>query len=115
MRNAATWLIRGSVARRRWVFSRLGTLCAAASDMAGNVWEWTSSLWGKDYSKPEFGYPYDPRDGRENQNAPDTVLRTFRGSWYGNGRGACAAPAVSGSIPDNRDDNNGFRVVSPGF
>ena len=44
-------------------------------DMAGNVWEWTCSLWGKDCSKPEFGYPYDPEDGRENLSAPDTVLR----------------------------------------
>jgi formylglycine-generating enzyme required for sulfatase activity len=26
-------------------------------DMAGNVWEWTESLWGEDYEKPDFGYP----------------------------------------------------------
>ena len=44
-------------------------------DVAGNVWEWTSSLWGTDVSKPEFGYPYDAKDGRENLNAPDKVLR----------------------------------------
>ena len=38
-------------------------------DVAGNVWEWTSSLWGTDVNKPEFGYPYDAKDGRENLNA----------------------------------------------
>jgi formylglycine-generating enzyme required for sulfatase activity len=26
-------------------------------DTAGNVWEWMSSLWGKDVSKPDFKYP----------------------------------------------------------
>jgi formylglycine-generating enzyme required for sulfatase activity len=31
-------------------------------DMAGNLWEWTRSLWGKDASDPELGYPYDPKD-----------------------------------------------------
>ena len=54
-------------------------------DVAGNVWEWTSSLWGKDVNKPDFGYPYDPKDGRENQNAPDTVLRAFRGGSFRDG------------------------------
>ena len=53
-------------------------------DMAGNVWEWTSSLWGKDANKPEFGYPYDAKDGRENLNAPDTVLRVLRGGSFRN-------------------------------
>ncbi|MDP6359904.1 MAG: SUMF1/EgtB/PvdO family nonheme iron enzyme, partial [Planctomycetota bacterium] len=35
-------------------------------DMAGNVWEWTRSLWGEDLAEPAFKYPYDPKDGREN-------------------------------------------------
>ena len=51
-------------------------------DVAGNVWEWTGSLWGTDVSNPEFGYPYDPKDGRENPNAPDTVRRVLRGGSF---------------------------------
>ena len=53
-------------------------------ELSGNVWEWTRSLWGKDWKKPDpgFGYPYtnDPR--RENVKAPKEILRVLRGgSW----------------------------------
>lgn len=51
-------------------------------DMAGNVWEWTRSLWGKELSEPEFGYPYDPTDGREDLKAPDDVYRVLRGGAF---------------------------------
>ena len=51
--------------------------------MAGNVWEWTGSLWGDDPSKPEFGYPYDVKDGRENLSTPNTILRVVRGGSWG--------------------------------
>ena len=59
-----------------------GNAVCGASDMAGNVWEWTSSLWGTGVGKPEFGYKYDAADGRENQGASDTVLRVLRGGSF---------------------------------
>ncbi|MDG4597346.1 MAG: SUMF1/EgtB/PvdO family nonheme iron enzyme [Candidatus Contendobacter sp.] len=51
-------------------------------DLAGNVWEWTGSLWGRtSIRRPDYHYPYDPRDGRnpEDANSPFVVRG---GSWY---------------------------------
>ena len=84
-------------------------------DVAGNVWEWTSSLWGKERDKPEFGYPYDAKDGRENLNAPDKVLRVLRGGSFWDVAQGVRCAFRCGIDPDNRVDNFGFRVVSPGF
>ena len=84
-------------------------------DVAGNVWERTSSLWGKDASKPEFGYPYDAKDGREDPSASDNVRRTLRGgSFRSNARGVRCAYRY-GHYPYARGGVVGFRVVSPGF
>jgi formylglycine-generating enzyme required for sulfatase activity len=35
-------------------------------DMAGNVMEWTRSLWGTGKERPDYRYSYRPTDGREN-------------------------------------------------
>lgn len=49
-------------------------------DMSGNVWEWTRSLWGQQDARPDFEYPYDPNNGREDPNAKGKrILRG--GSW----------------------------------
>jgi formylglycine-generating enzyme required for sulfatase activity len=49
-------------------------------DMAGNVWEWTLSRWGRRSSAPDYGYPYQAGEGREALGGPD--LRILRGgSW----------------------------------
>lgn len=84
-------------------------------DMAGNVWEWTRSLWGKDWEKPSFKYPYNPEDGREDEAAGDDVTRVVRGgSWHNSVINVrCAVRHWYG--PNDRYDYYGFRVSSPGL
>ncbi len=80
-------------------------------DMAGNVWEWTRSLWGEDLLWPSFRYPYDPADGREELDAPSVVLRVIRGGAFRSNRRsvrcACRYPGNPGSFYGLV----GFRVV----
>ncbi len=84
-------------------------------DMAGNVWEWTLSMWGEDIQKPQYGYPYEAQDGRENIEAPVSVYRILRGGSWSN-IDFCVRCAVRvGISPRSRYGNVGFRVISPGF
>ncbi|UCC89430.1 MAG: SUMF1/EgtB/PvdO family nonheme iron enzyme [Anaerolineales bacterium] len=70
-------------------------------DMAGNVWEWTGSLY-----KP---YPYDAKDGREDPQAfGKRVLRS--GAYYSTARRVRCAYRDSGYTEDSRG-SYGFRVV----
>jgi serine/threonine-protein kinase len=70
-----------------------------ALDMAGNVWEWVSSL-----DRP---YPYDATDGRENLDSSDTRL-VRGGSWYYND--VIVRAALRGRLdPSYADYNIGFR------
>jgi len=81
------------------------------ADMAGNVWEWTQSLWGENPYEPDFKYPYDPTDGRENLDAGNNILRVMRGGSFYNDQGtACATPRFNYFHLDTFRDY-GFRVV----
>jgi formylglycine-generating enzyme required for sulfatase activity len=80
-------------------------------DMAGNVWEWTSSLWGKDLMEPDFKYPYRPDDGRENLKAGDEVLRVLRGGSWDLDQGLARCAYRIRINPTYRNDSIGFRVV----
>lgn len=83
-------------------YSPAGDSPCGAADMAGNVWEWCSSLY-----KP---YPYRVDDGREDLTITDSrVLRG--GSWYLNLSNA-AAPFRNLYHPANRHDGGGFRVCA---
>lgn len=53
------------------------------TDMTGNTYDLTSSLWGREPFVSDWSYPYDAGDGREDPDAPATVSRVCRGgSWY---------------------------------
>ncbi len=68
-------------------------------DMAGNVWEWTSSLY--------LPYPYRADDGREDPMAPgNRVLRG--GSWYPH-PGCARCTARDNDATDYHNGDFGFR------
>jgi len=71
--------------------------------MSGNVWEWTRSVYQ--------GYPYDPKDGRENLEAGSNDTRVLRGgAFYSDDDGVRCA--FRGWLdPDFRNYSVGFRVV----
>lgn len=81
-------------------YSPRGDSPYGCADMAGNVWEWTHSLY-----KP---YPYEPTDGREELQSTDSwVVRG--GSWSSLAVFARAAYRNGGS-PGSRYYYIGFRV-----
>jgi formylglycine-generating enzyme required for sulfatase activity len=85
--------------------------------MSGNVWEWTRSLWGKGWDKPDFRYPYDPDDRRcEDLSAPDSILRVLRGGAFDNYPLFVRCACRDRFGPGLRFSRFGFRVVvSPFF
>jgi formylglycine-generating enzyme required for sulfatase activity len=78
--------------------------------MAGNVQEWTLSLWG-DNPKTSFPYPYDPTDGREDLSANENIGRVVRGgSWKHQKQGVRCAYR-NGNPPNIPGAYIGFRVA----
>lgn len=79
-------------------------------DMAGQVWEWTTTLWGDDMTKPSFAYPY-ASDGREDADAGPKIRRVLRGGCFSSNR-LKACTTYRGSLePDGFWRGNGFRIV----
>jgi len=80
-------------------------------DMAGNVWEWTSTLWGDDWQTPEFPYPYNASDGRDDLQAPNNINRIFRGGSFNEEMSQLRCSTRRFYAPDHQDKRRGFRVV----
>ena len=74
-----------------------------ALDMAGNVWEWVSTLYSS--------YPYHASDGREDADASGSrVLRG--GSWNVNGYEVRSAYRFIRYSPDDTYYDIGFRCAT---
>jgi formylglycine-generating enzyme required for sulfatase activity/predicted Ser/Thr protein kinase len=82
-------------------YSPTGDSPYGLTDMAGNVWEWTGSLY-----RP---YPYDAGDGREAPEAEGE--RAIRGGAYDEGPLLARSAWRGGVKPDLRLASIGFRVT----
>jgi formylglycine-generating enzyme required for sulfatase activity len=80
-------------------------------ELSGNVWEWTRSLWGKDWREADFGYPYNSLDGRENTRAPGDWARVVRGGAFGDPAWDARSAVRYGFFPVRRYNGVGFRLV----
>ncbi len=81
-------------------------------DMNGMVWEWNSTLWGTNPKTPDFPYPYDPNDGRENSmHAPDNIRRCMRGGSFGSTADHATCCYRGGLEPIGFWRGDGFRIV----
>lgn len=88
-----------------------GRAPSGAEMMAGDVREWTGSLWGADEDSCEFGYPYRADDGRESVAAPPTVRRIVRGGGFVDALSDCAVYMRDGLPPDMRFHGFGMRLA----
>jgi formylglycine-generating enzyme required for sulfatase activity len=78
-------------------------------DMAGNVWEWTVSRWGRAWQSLEYHYPYAAPDGREDLQG--RFARVMRGgSWFDRWQESRATKRGR-YLPGSRASNIGFRLA----
>lgn len=85
-----------------------------SSIMAGNVWEWTSTQWGRERATADFRYPYRADDGRERlepQTGRYREWRICRGGSFRDQPLQHASTARNRAAADSRHRTRGFRVV----
>lgn len=82
------------------------------ADMAGNVYEWTGSLWGVEEYKAAYGYPYNPGDGREKTDAGADIQRVLRGGSFLNDRKHTRCAFRGADFPWRVAIRIGFRVAA---
>ena len=81
-------------------------------DMAGNVAEWTRSLWGNVTNRPTYLYPYVANDReREHLKAGDDMSRIVRGGSYDHLQTGIRCAHRARSNPNERSEEIGFRIV----
>lgn len=96
-------------------FSQRADSPFGVSEMAGGVLEWSSSLWGTDenFFDPQFGYPYDPTDGREATEIHEYDLLVMRSGYFKVGYQSSRCAHRWRYLAKTRKWTAGFRVVLP--
>lgn len=80
-----------------------------ATHMLGNVWEWTSTRWGRNWQSLDYPYPYQADDGREDLSG--SSARVMRGgSWFDSVTDATPHSRAR-FLPGSRASNIGFRLA----
>lgn len=85
------------------MFNPQGNSPYGCTDMAGNVWEWTASLYRN--------YPYRSNDGREDPESREQ--RTLRGGSFRNPGRLARCSCRHYDFPEFSSDLRGFRVALP--
>lgn len=91
-----------------------GASADGVEDLLGNVQEWTRSLWGSQPGQPDFGYPYDPADGREISDPaklPAQARLVHRGGSFKSTPADLRSSARGNSPPDSKIAWRGLRVA----
>jgi formylglycine-generating enzyme required for sulfatase activity len=83
-----------------------GASWVGAQDMSGNVWEWLSTA----YDPENFGYPYRPDDGREDQTN-GTARRGLRGGSWNDEVVFVRAQGRGVNAPEYIDNDYGIRCA----
>ena len=73
-------------------------------DMHDNVWEWCQDVWHENYNGA-------PIDGSAWVTGGDGNRWLLRGGSWDYNPGLCRSANRNRNLPDNRNNNNGFRVV----
>ena len=87
---------------------------SGVEDLLGAVQQWTRSLWGTQPQQPEYGYPYDPSDGREIADAaklPAQARLVHRGGSFKSQPAELRCTARGNALPDSKIAWRGLRVV----
>jgi len=91
-----------------------GASAYGVEDLLGNVQEWTRSLWGSQPGLPDFGYPYQPDDGREIEapnQLPAQARLVHRGGSFKSQPADLRSTARGNALPDSKIAWRGLRVA----
>ena len=82
------------------------------SDMCGNIWEWTTTLWGNERYVRAFVYPYRLDDNRDDPSAGEDYYRIIRGGSFKDDRHTLRSACRDLDPPLSSLNNLGMRVVA---